>query len=438
MKKKTVPFFLSPLITVGIVFLANPIFGITDILPDTLGCLFLWLGLTELSYIDSRMEYARKKILLLAAVSGAKLVLTPYVSRSAISSDMLAATAFFGVVEALLLILFVNDLYEGLAYAVSRKGEGESLRAFEGAKILAIVFILMRTLLNILPECAAIFELAAYTDITHAELYYSIAGLKNYFHLLNGFLVLIAGIWWAVSLCGIFRRLRKDTLFIAELEASYSNNYSGNIGAKVRQWLRIACRIVMVALVFFFQLDIGYTNVLPNFAGTALLLLGVAVMGIPLKQKLWKRFSLPVCIYAFVIQAAAYFYRAFAVDLTIDFFSQLVVKDVVICAVIAVAEFVSFVLVARMCEKIFNGYISRICPEGTSGLMYSVKIAVYASGFIYVVGYALPLLRGYLVVPQAVALVVIGAIINANINFVTGSLEDPEVSNKLCADSSEF
>ncbi len=435
MKKRTLPFFLSPLITIGIIFLCNPIFGITDILPDVIGCLCLWLGLTELSYIDNRMDSARKKLLLLTAICGIKLVLTPSVSRSGVSSDMLAATAFFGVIEALLLILIANDLYEGLTYAVSRRGEGETLRVFDGAKILAIVFILLRTFLNILPECASIFELAAHTDITNAELFYSIAGLKNYFHLLNGFLVLIAGIWWVVSLCGIFRRLRKDPLFVADLEASYSSSYSGNIAAKVKLWLKNASRIVMLALVFYFPLDIVFTSVLPNFVATALLLLGVAALGIPLRKKLWKQFNIFICIYAFAIQIFAYVYRAVAVDLTIDFFYQLVALDVIICSVIGIAEFVSFVLLAKMCENIFNGYIGQICPEGNVSLMYSVKIAVYASSFIYLVGYALPLLRGYLVIPQAVALIIIGAIINANVNFVTGILDDPEVSSKLCADS---
>lgn len=435
MKKRALPFFLSPLITVGIIFLCNPIFGMTDILPDVIGCLCLWLGLTELSYVESRMDSARKRLLLLAAVCGIKLVLTPSVSRSGVSSDMLAATAFFGVIEALLLILIINDLYEGLAYAVSRRGEGESLKVFDGAKILAVVFVLLRTLLNILPECASIFELAAYNDITNAELFYSIAGLKNYFHLLNGFLVLIAGIWWAVSLCGVFRRLRKDPLFIADLETAYNSNYSGNIAAKVKIWLRVAARIVMLALVFYFPLDIVFTSVLPNFVATALLLLGVGLMGIPLRKKLWKQFNIPICIYAFAIQIFAYVYRAVAVDLTIDFFHQLVATDVIICSVIGIGELISFILLAKMCEKIFNGYIEQICPEGTVKLMYSVKIAVYASSFIYLVGYALPLLRGYLVVPQAVALIIIGAIINSNVNFVTGSLEDPEVSSKLCADS---
>ena len=190
----------------------------------------------------------------------------------------------------------------------------------------------------------------------------------------------------------------------------------------------------MVALVFFFNFDFGYRSMLPNFVATALLLLGVAALGFPLKKQLYKRFSIPVVIYAFAVQIGAYVYRAMNVDLTIEFFSQLVWTDVVICGIIGLAEFVSFILIARMCEKIFTEYVNGICGEKTSGLMYSVKIAVYASGFIYFVSYTLPLLRGYLVLPQIVALIAVGAIINANVNFVRGCVENPEEKVNLCAD----
>lgn len=434
-KNKSLPFFFSPLLAVGIIFLANPVFGVTDILPDALGCLCLWLGLTELSYTDNRIESARGRLLFLTGIEAVKLVLTPYLSRSAVSSDMLAATAFFGVIEALLLILIMNDLYEGLSYSVSRRGKGESLRAFEGTKILAFVFIILRVLLNILPECASIFELAAHSDITNAELYYRIAGLKNYFHLLNGFIVLIVGIWWAISACGMFKRLRKDELFVADLALSYGDGYARNITVKTSAWLKNAARIAFVGLIFFFTLDFGGHSVLPNFVGTALILTAVWAMGIPLKKQLHKQFSLPVCIYAFAVQIFAYVYRAINVDLTVEFFSQLKVLDVVICALIGAAEAISFILVARMCERIFNGYVLSLCGEKTVKLMYSVKLAVYISSFIYFVGYTLPLIRGYLVLPQVLALIAVGALINANVVFVRGSVENPEDDTKICADS---
>lgn len=434
-KNKSLPFFFSPLIGFGIVFLANPVFGVIDILPDAVGCLCLWLGLTELSYTDNRIDTARRRLIGLAAIEAVKLVLTPYLSRSAVSSDMLAATAFFGVIEALLLILIFNDLYEGLSYSVSRRGAGESLRVFEGTKILAFVFVALRILLNILPECASIFELAAHTDITNAELFYRIAGLKNYFHLLNGFIVLIVGIWWAISITGMFRKLRKDELFVADLASAYGDGYARNITAKISAWLKSSARIAFVALIFFFTLDLGDHSVLPNFVGTALMLLAVASMGTPLKKQLYKQFSLPVCIYAFAVQIGAYVYRAINVDLTIEFFSQLKVLDVIICAVIGLAEVASFILVARMCERIFNGYVKELCGEKTVKLMYSVNLAVYISSFIYFVGYTLPLIRGYLVLPQILALVAVGAIINANVSFVRGSVENPEDDTKICADS---
>ncbi len=433
-KNKSLPFFFSPLAAVGIIFLANPVFGVVDILPDVLGCLCLWLALTELSYTDSRIDSARSRLLLLAGIEGIKLVLTPTLYKSVVSSDTLAASAFFGVIEGLLLILAFSSFYEGLSYAVSRKGEGESLKIFDGAKALCFVFITLRVLMNIVPECAALFELAAHTDITNAELFYSIAGLKNYFHLLNALIVTIAGVWWGISINGVFKKLRRDETFTQSLAAAYGEGYSRNLRAKTASFIKTSARIVMLSLVFFFNFDFGYRSMLPNFVATALLLFGVCVLGIPVKKKLYKSFSLPVVIYAFAVQTGAYVYRAVNVDLTIEFFSQLVWTDVVICGVIGLAEFVSFILIARMCEKIFNGYVLDICGERNAKLMYSVKIAVYISGFIYWVSYTLPLLRGYMVLPQIVALIAIGAIINANANFVRGCVENPEEKVNLCAD----
>lgn len=434
-KNRSLPFFFSPFIALGVIFIANPVFGVTDILPDLLGCLFLWIGLTELSCVEGRIDTARNRLLGLAAVEGIKLLLTPSLNGSAVSSDMLAATAFFGVIECLLLILIINGLYEGLSYAVSRKGSGETLNVLEGAKVLAIVFAVLRTVFTVIPELAAIFELAAHSDISNAELYYTIAGLKNYFHLLNGVTVLAIGIWWAVSTCNIFKKLRGDNLFVAGLQEAYTSGYSGNIAKRVSTNLKLCCRMAVIALVFLFTLDLGNHSVLPNFVCTAVLLVALALLGAPLKKRLWKGYSVPVCIYGFVIQIAAYVYREIAVDLNIDFFSQLVIKDVIICGIIAAFECASFILIARMCEKQFMGYVIGLCGEKTAKLMYSVKIPVYAFAVIYFITYTLPLLRGYLVAPQIISLIVIGVIINANVNFVRASVENPEEETNLCADS---
>ena len=433
-KNRSLPFFMSPLLAAGVIFLANPVFGVLDIMPDVFGCLCLYFGLTELSYTDSRIETAANRLLLLAGIEGIKLVLTPSLFGTSVSSDTLAATSFFGVIEGLLLILVFNNLYEGLSYVVSRRGEGESLGVFEGAKILAFVFVVLRVLLNILPECASLFELAAHTDITNAEMYYRIAGLKNYFHLLNGFIVLIIGVWWSISILSVFRKIKKDTLFVSELEKAYTTSYGENMRARISSWLKNALRIFFVGIIFFFTLDLGTVSVLPNFVGTAFTLAAVCAMGIPQRLGLFKKLSVPVCIYAFGVQIGAYIYRAVRVDLTIEFFAQLKVWDVIICAVIGIAEAVSFILLYRMCQNIFITYVKTLCGEKTASLMYSPSIAVYASSFIYVVGYTLPLIRGYLVLPQILALVGIGAIVNANINFLRASVENTEEEINLCAD----
>ena len=134
--KKKLRCFESPLVFAALVFLANPVFGVVDILPDVIGGLLLYAGLTEISYIYSRIDTARSRSLYLAAVNGIKLLLTPAIITGGVSSDLLAATAFFGVAETLLLFMIFGNLYEGLSESVSLRGNADTLRAFDGVHSL--------------------------------------------------------------------------------------------------------------------------------------------------------------------------------------------------------------------------------------------------------------------------------------------------------------
>ncbi len=431
--KKSLPFLLSPLLTLGIVFLANPNFGVIDILPDVFGCVFLWLGLTELSYTDSRIDTARGRLLGLALVQAVKLLLTPALFLGN-SSDVLAAVTGFGVVEALLTVLIAKDLYGGLSYVLSRRGGATTVSVIEGGAVLAYVFIAAKALLCIIPECAVIFEHAAYDEVTNVEMYLQIAELKPFAHIFNGFITTIVGVAWAKNLCGIFGKARKDEGFVKSVAESYESGYVGNTAGKVSLWLKHSARIFMLALVFYFNMDFGNINILPNFIGTALLLVSLWTMGIPLKKRLYRQFSGRVCILAFALQIGAYVYRSMFVDLQSQLFENLSLTQIIICSVIAVAEVTTFVLISRMAMKIFNGYVKSVCGEKTASLMYSPTIAVVISGAVYAVGYILPSFRGYFVVPQIGALIAVGAIINANVNFVRSSVENPEDNTSLCVD----
>ena len=66
-KKTTRPIgFLS--IFIGMLFFFNPSFGVVDVLPDFIGCLFIYLGLSRISVISRIMAEARTAFLKLLAV----------------------------------------------------------------------------------------------------------------------------------------------------------------------------------------------------------------------------------------------------------------------------------------------------------------------------------------------------------------------------------
>ena len=62
------------LVFFGMLFFCNPCFAVIDILPDFIGCLLIFAGLSRVSLIQGSMREARFAFLKLAAVDILKTV----------------------------------------------------------------------------------------------------------------------------------------------------------------------------------------------------------------------------------------------------------------------------------------------------------------------------------------------------------------------------
>lgn len=431
--KKKLRCFESPLVFAALVFLANPVFGVVDILPDVIGGLLLYAGLTEISYIDSRIDTARSRSLYLAAVNGIKLLLTPAIITGGVSSDLLAATAFFGVAETLLLFMIFGNLYEGLSESVSLRGNADTLRAFDGARTLALFFIGVKAGLTILPEFSALFEIAALTDITNAELYLSIAAIKNYFYVLSAFVVLALGIWWLTNTAGMLRSVRRDSAFVESVAASYSAAYLERPAARMCKRLNVSKYFVVLGLLFYITIDMNGTNILPEFIGSALIIAGLALLA---RAACFRSLAAPA-FYAVAVQTLAYFYRENKIDIYADLFRELGTVSFVASVIIGLMEAASFVWLAAAASDYFGAAADTYAPPDTSRMLYGLwpVAAVYAC--IHTVMYALPIWQGYLWLPDTVCIIVAAVIVCGNYRLVTGQIKYLEESEKFrCADSS--
>ncbi|MBO7297275.1 MAG: hypothetical protein J6V39_08440, partial [Clostridia bacterium] len=119
------------LIALAPLFLWNPDIAVFDLLPDVIGYVLLSLGLSSLSYLNHHFEESAKRFHRMVAISAARLafviVLFGLVNHVDRPTTMLLGNFVFGVLELMTLLPAYHHFFEGLIYAGSRVGVGQSV-----------------------------------------------------------------------------------------------------------------------------------------------------------------------------------------------------------------------------------------------------------------------------------------------------------------------
>ena len=100
------------LITVGLLFLFNPMLSIIDIFPDVIGLFLVYLGMSKFSRVNEDMNYACRMFIRLCAIDFLKLLSLLLLNGTDLSWSLLLSFAF-GVVECLIFIPAINHMFNG-------------------------------------------------------------------------------------------------------------------------------------------------------------------------------------------------------------------------------------------------------------------------------------------------------------------------------------
>ena len=123
-------------IFIGILFFMNPFFRMLDFMPDLIGCILIIIGTTKLSYIDHRIDTARRLTKYYAGVSALKIPLSLYFAVYE-KGYLLPGTFAFSVLEAMLMIGIFTSLFGGLEYITARENlEKRHLKNAENASVI--------------------------------------------------------------------------------------------------------------------------------------------------------------------------------------------------------------------------------------------------------------------------------------------------------------
>ena len=126
------------LIGVGFVFFIIPTVNLLDVMPDFIGYILIYAGLYRLRYMDGYLFKAAKSVIILAALNLAKplLFLFAVTDNATVSSNnLLTFTFIFAVIELIVGIPFVKNLFDGflsLGYKYAENGNGNSKKKLMG------------------------------------------------------------------------------------------------------------------------------------------------------------------------------------------------------------------------------------------------------------------------------------------------------------------
>ena len=278
------------LVLAGMCFFFNPSFAAVDLLPDFIGCLLIWLGLSRAAVVSAPMAEARSAFLKLAAVDLAKFFALMVVFGSGSSTEQpvsLLIIAFSAAVVGLYFFtVALRALFEGFSslsvtydcVALYQTRPSGRSRTEEVARF-ATLFVFLREIICLVPEFTAL-SLNALDGLNTRPMYDHIGVMR----LLACVAVLVLGVIYLVRVCKFFALLGRERALCEGLGARYGAHIQAHPGIAVER--RHTAAFLLLGLGAFlladFQLD--FRNVIPDAAAAGCLLLGVLLLDVSKKR----------------------------------------------------------------------------------------------------------------------------------------------------------
>ncbi len=283
-------------LVISAVLLANPIWGLTDILPDVIAWVMVWFALRIFSELNENMTQARRLALYLIGISAAKLLLVRSVSASEIRSDSMLATLVFALAEGGCLVLFFRAFLRG-SDELARNANCERMYVgTENLRFLSVLFAVTRSVCNFLPELTALPDwYVQYGEVTDDGMYnlmLQLAGAKDLLSVICSVPVLIVAVIWLVSFLPFVRLFSGDEGFVSLFTAYLETDSDEKRIKRSFSHLHMARLCIGIGLVFVFDLLFDGMRILPICAFPALMVCGCLFLQKLAGVKCYKK---PIC-----------------------------------------------------------------------------------------------------------------------------------------------
>lgn len=315
------------LIALSALFLFNPDIAVFDLLPDVFGYVLMSVGLSSLSYLNYHFEESAKRFQRLIALGAARLafviVLFGLVNSTDRPTAMLLGNFVFGVLELLTLLPAYKHLFEGLLYAGSRAGVGESVfrptaasklwshlikrrsefggqsatvSVTESFSFMTALFAVCKVTLGVLPEFSVLTE--------HAEGAVNLYAYVWIFRVVAVLLGLVLGVAWLLIALRYYFGILRDKVFVEALHAKYMCEIYPNEDLFVAKRYKLGSFFLMLGVMLSIDLPMDDVNILPDVLCALCLMAGVLSLRYYVSS--WKASVAVLSAYAIASLAESY------------------------------------------------------------------------------------------------------------------------------------
>lgn len=280
-------------------FLWNPIVGVSDILPDVFGYLFLCVGIAKLADLNDDLAESQKAFRTMLWVGFGQVAAWWLVAKFLKTAEMdmnqyeepvwvLVFAFVFLVLELYVMLSGWKLFFNGLSQMAERHGDCEILRERNGRswceKMITHtrVFVVCKTILMLLPEASV---LTAFEKEEETSRF-----LFNWFPYVSAFRViaaaigLVIGLIWLIEYVCFMRSAMGDESWQASLRERYREEILPNTGLLLNRRVQSAFRFFQVGILFCVNVTVLYRELLPDWCGVLLFFCGGILLGDLLKQ----------------------------------------------------------------------------------------------------------------------------------------------------------
>jgi len=320
-------------IGIAVPFILSPVLGITDVLPDFIGCFLIMAGIRDAAYMIEKLASARKWFGYAAILSMIRFAVS-FMNVESQHTLPLTLAFCFAVVELIVYIPAFRDLFGGFDYAAMRHGGsgvlslgkkmgyytdesgnrqyGEIEEDTTGKLAAASQrFILLRAAVSLLPELPAL----QLTESKKAGVVtgFQFSSISTLIKLVSFIVVLIPAVILLVKYIRFIRRIEKVGDFIPAVNAEIRNRFADLDEMHTCSKMRTFSIVAGIAVVLYMGMYDYQINIIPRYYCAAVLALSAVMLFAVCVKKPWNLIpmafaaaAVPLSVRTFALQTEHY------------------------------------------------------------------------------------------------------------------------------------